>query len=255
MAKRTTLIDPILGPLTDDRLTRDVRVFQRAKGHRFSSDDVATAYIAVHEAPLANHVLDLGCGLGSVLLHLAWSLPNTTLVGIEAQEVSFELLRRNVERSGFSSRISIFHQDLRHLASLETLERNFDLITGTPPYFPPNTALDADDKQRAFARVEYRGGVEAYLQTARRWLAPHGTVVLCADARAAPRVDVAAEQFALHIRHRYDAIPKAGKPPLFSVWVLQPEPTDGTLVSALVLRDAEGNTTNDAKRLRTFSGF
>jgi tRNA1(Val) A37 N6-methylase TrmN6 len=255
VAKRTTFLDPILGPLTDDRLTRDVRVFQRAKGHRFSSDDVTTAYIAVREMPLATHVLDLGCGLGSVLLHLAWSLPNTNLVGVEAQENSFELLRRNVERSGFSSRIRIFHNDLRHPLPLEPVEQPFDLITGTPPYFPPNTALDAEDKQRAYARVEYRGGVESYLSTASCWLAPHGTFVLCADARATQRIDVAAQQFRLHIRHRYDAIPKAGKPPLFSIWVLQSAPTSAPLASTLVLRDVDGNTTNDAKALRAFSGF
>jgi tRNA1(Val) A37 N6-methylase TrmN6 len=190
-----------------------------------------------------------------VLLHLAWSLPNTSLVGVEAQEHSFELLRRNVERSGFSSRIKIFHNDLRHPLPLDSFNQHFDLITGTPPYFPPNTALDAEDKQRAYARVEYRGGVEAYLSTASRWLAPCGTVVLCADARATRRIDVAAEQFALNIRHRYDAIPKAGKSPLFSIWVLQSAPTSAPLVSTLVLRDAQGNTTSDAKALRAFSGF
>ncbi len=76
-------------PLTDDLLTRDYRVFQRAKGHRFSSDDVATAYVAWHAAKGSRRVIDLGCGLGSVLLHLAWKLPEATLVGVEAQAISF----------------------------------------------------------------------------------------------------------------------------------------------------------------------
>ena len=36
-----------LDRLSLDRLTADVSVFQRKKGHRFSSDDVITAWVAM----------------------------------------------------------------------------------------------------------------------------------------------------------------------------------------------------------------
>ena len=53
----------------------------------------------------------------------------------------------------------------------------FDLITGTPPYFPPGTGLESDHVQRGPCRFEHRGGVEAYCDAAaprcwpraRRW--------------------------------------------------------------------------------------
>jgi tRNA1(Val) A37 N6-methylase TrmN6 len=63
----------------------------------------------------------------------------------------------------------------------------FDLITGTPLYFPPSAALEALDTQRAYARIEYRGGIEAYVATAARVLASGGTIVLCGDARVGHR--------------------------------------------------------------------
>jgi tRNA1(Val) A37 N6-methylase TrmN6 len=63
--------------LSLDRLTADVSVFQRKKGHRFSSDDVITAWVAMQVCSAPERVLDLGCGLGSVLLHLAWSVPTS----------------------------------------------------------------------------------------------------------------------------------------------------------------------------------
>jgi len=75
--------------LTDDALTRDFRILQRAKGHRYSSDDLATAFVAYHARPSATRVLDLGCGIGSVLLFLAWKLPGASLVCGEAQAISF----------------------------------------------------------------------------------------------------------------------------------------------------------------------
>jgi tRNA1Val (adenine37-N6)-methyltransferase len=254
MARRAHLHDPELGALTDDRLTREVRVYQRLKGHRFSVDDVATAFVAARAAPEARSILDLGCGLGSVLLHLAWSLPAARLVGVEAQEISFALLRRNVERNGYSERVTIHAGDLREEQTVAKLGTGFDLVTGTPPYFPPDTALDADDEQRSYARVEYRGGVEAYLATAARTVSALGVVVLCGDARAEARVQAGAADSGLHLRARCDVIPSAGRPPLFSIWTAARRP-DGFALSSLVIRDEAGQRTADAETLRVFSGF
>ena len=254
MAPKVALHDPVLGPLTDDLLTRDVRVFQRARGHRFSSDDVATAYVAFTARPTARRVLDLGCGLGSVLLHLAWKLPNAELSGVEAQAMSFELLRRNVARSGFAGRISVMHGDLRDAQLLASLGGEFELVTGTPPYFPPEAALDAEDEQRAYARIEYRGGVEAYIDAGARLLAPDGALVLCGDARVGERTTLAAKHAGLSIQARCDVIARAGRSPLFSVWTLGREPAP-CLLSSLTLRGEQGETSRGANLLREFSGM
>ncbi len=254
MARKIVLHDPELGPLTDDLLTRDVRVFQREKGHRFSSDDVVTAFVAYQAAPSATRVLDLGSGLGSVLLQLAWKLPEAQLCGIEAQDASFELLRRNVERSGYAARIRIEHGDLRDPAVLERVGAGFDLITGTPPYFPPDRALDADDAQRALARVEYRGGVDAYILSGARLLGREGTLVVCGDARALQRTTSASVASGLSIQARCDVVPRAGRPPLFSVWTMGFAAATSRLDS-LTLRDAAGQPTPDQERLREFCGI
>lgn len=254
MARKRVLADPELGPLTDDQLTRDVRVFQRAKGHRFSSDDVVTAFVAYRAAPRARRVLDLGCGLGSVLLHLAWKQPDAELVGIEAQSESFQLLERNVARSGYAARIRIEHGDLRDPAWPVRLGADFDLITGTPPYFPPDAALDAQDRQRALARVEYRGGIEAYIDAGAHLLDRAGTLVVCGDARALQRTTSAAQAVGLSIQSRCDVVARAGREPLFSVWTLRFDAGSFRL-ETLTLRDAAGEPTADALMLREFSGI
>lgn len=243
-----------LGELTDDALTRDFRILQRAKGHRFSSDDLATAYIAWHARPDAKRVLDLGCGIGSVLLHLAWKMTDASFVGVEAQAMSFALLERNVERAGIASRVQVHHGDLRKGEVIAKLGTSFDLVTGTPPYFPPGHASDAMDEQRAYARIEYRGGVEAYLATAARVLAPNGTVVMCGDARARERVARGAGAVELFIRARCDVIPREGEPALFSVWTLEREEREPA-ISSMTLRDRAGERTEDARDLRRFSGL
>jgi tRNA1Val (adenine37-N6)-methyltransferase len=243
-----------LGPLTDDALTRDFRIWQRAKGHRFSADDLATAYVAWHARPSAAHVLDLGCGIGSVLLFLAWKLPEARLVGVEAQSVSFALLEKNIERAGVTGRVRVHHGDLRDPEVVDALGTGFDLVTGTPPYFPPGTAEPASDEQRAYARIEYRGGVEAYLATAGRVVAEEGTVVVCSAARVNERVARGAEDAKLHVHARCDVIPREGEPALFAIWTLGRRPRE-LATSSMTLRDAAGGRTAEARALRAFSGL
>lgn len=241
--------------LTCDRLTRDFSLFQRRRGHRFSSDDVVTAWAALQRVPRPRRVLDLGCGIGSVLLHVAWCAPEAGLVGVEAQAVSFALLQRNIAHNGLAERVTVHHGDLRDAAVQERVGAGFDLVTGTPPYFPPGSAVDARDPQRAYARVEHRGGVEDYLAAARRALAPDGTVVLCGDADAEGRVEAATRAEGLARVARWVVFPRAGARPLFSVWAMRCGEGEAVREESLTLRDAAGRPSDDARRLRAFGGF
>ena len=211
--------------LTDDALTGSFRVFQRRRGHRYSLDDTLTAWAALTARPAARSCLDLGCGIGSVLLMLGFKLPRARLAGVEAQRVSHGLALRNVERNGLVGRVSLRLGDLRDRALMDALRARvapagFELVVGTPPYRPPGAGSVSPDSQRAHARVELRGGVEDYLASAARMLATGGLVVVCADARRPERVIDAAAGVGLRPLSVLPVVPAAGKPALFSVWQL-----------------------------------
>jgi len=245
-----------IGDLSDDALTGEFRIFQRTRGHRYSIDDLLTAYQAARIVPAPSHYLDMGCGIGSVLLMVAHKHPHARIEGIEAQDISFALAARNVERNQQGSRVTLHHGDLRDTDLHTRLRGPFDLITGTPPYQPPGAGTPSPDSQKAHARVELRGGVEAYLEAGARLLAPAGRLVVCADARFPERVIVTAQKLGLSVEAQLDAMPySTRKGALFTVWTLGHRADITTLDwprAEFHARTQDGGRTEDAHALRRF---
>jgi len=245
----------IADELTSDAVTASFRLIQRRRGHRFSVDDLATAWEAARAAsPEAESFLDLGCGVGSVLLMVAWRLPAARGFGIEAQDVSMELARRNVDENGLGDRVRLLHGDLREVTR-SWPHGPCALVTGTPPYLPLGTASASPDPQRAAARIELRGGVEDYLEAAARVLSPEGVVVLCADGRAPERVVRGAAAASLNPVRRLDIVPKAGRPPLFSVWTCARAPRGALEHAQVIMRDERGERTEASQAMRRAFGL
>lgn len=245
-----------LGPLTSDAIAGALRITQRKYGHRYSIDDVLTAQVAAQARPEARRCLELGSGIGSVLLMLCYKLPHAAFLAIEAQRNSFRLLSDNIRQNGLAARVTACHGDLRELVTPALGQ--FDLITGTPPYVSPSDATPSSDAQRAFARQEWRGGVEDYVSAASQVLAADGCLVVCADARQPARVEQAALRNGLINLRRIDVHPRAGRPALFSVSCLA-RPTgahqEAARVEAFIARDAAGRRSEAYHALREYFGM
>ena len=69
--------------------------------------------------------LDLGCGIGSVLMMVAWQFPNATCLGVEAQTLSASMARRSLQYNGADDRVKVILKDLRELdVSLFNVDRH-----------------------------------------------------------------------------------------------------------------------------------
>src|ERR1051326_6162553 len=105
---------PEVAPVeTLDAISGHFRIFQLRDGHRFSTDDVLTAWYGTTWAASASRVLDLGSGIGSVGMIAAWRLPGARVVTIEAQEESVGLARKSANYNGLIDRYEIRHADFR----------------------------------------------------------------------------------------------------------------------------------------------
>jgi tRNA1(Val) A37 N6-methylase TrmN6 len=239
-------------------LAGDWRILQRLDGHRWSLDDLVTAWFAALQAAERppRRIADLGCGIGAVLMLLAWRFPAARLTGVEAQALSVDLARRSLLWNGIGDRCEIRCGDLRDPSVLP--ERGaFDLVTGTPPYLPRGSATEPREAQRGACHFEHRGGIEAYCAAAARVMAPGGRFVTCAGAGQGARVLRGAAAAGLAVERRRDVVPRAGKGTLFALWALGRAGDVGeTLVEPpLVVRDARGRRTAECRALRQAMGM
>lgn len=154
---------------TLDAISGYFRLFQLANGHRFSTDDVLTAWYGTSWCPAARSVLDLGSGVGTVGMIAAWRMPGARFVTIEAQEQSVRLARKSAQWNGLESRYEIRCGDFRDANVIADAER-FDLVLGSPPYFPPGSGVEGDHPQKIACRFEMRGNIADYCAAAARHL-------------------------------------------------------------------------------------
>jgi len=247
---------PELEPAPDEDLSYlagDWRIFQKKQGHRWSLDDLVTAWVATRDLDptVALRALDLGCGLGSVLLMVAWRLSSADVTGVEAQADRAAMGRRSIAYNGVEQRCRIVDGDLRDVA----LDGAFALITGTPPYFPIGTGTESAKTHAAPARFEHHGGVEDYLATAARRSAPGGRIVVCTSALERERVTAAVRALALGHAEHWEIVPRAGKPALVDVDVLVPSGPQVPMRHELVVRDRDSRWTPEFQRVRADLGM
>ena len=231
-------------------LTGQWKIYQHLTAHRYSTDDVVTAWLAwrVGTSLLNNRVrrtADIGCGIGSVCLMNAWLHPDSRCVRIEAQPARAAMAARSVQYNlgTDTGRVRVIQGDLRDPAVMKQAidaanddatapsgssssfsddnDRLFDLVTGTPPYFDVQAGGRPAQEESARCLFRYRGGMEQYCQTAAKLIArPHGLFVVVETALELDRSYASAKDAGLRVIARLDLIPKTGKPPLINVFVM-----------------------------------
>jgi len=179
------------------------RILQRVGSHRWTTDDLVTAYVAASTFIASNNnceaglrYLDLGCGNASVLQMTTWYLLSSELTnhschieafGVEARTEAVGLARRSlsfnlgqIETNGktyVGSNDSVTHnveivngdfRDLIHSNDLsdpmqQVASERYHLITGTPPYF--RIDFSGNGEKITEAKIN-QGGMPTSMQSA-----------------------------------------------------------------------------------------
>jgi tRNA1(Val) A37 N6-methylase TrmN6 len=257
-------IEPEAGE-TLDYLCGRYRIFQYERGHRYSTDDVLTAWYGTQWAPRVEHAADIGSGIGSVALLAAWRLAGARFWTVEAQEMSFRLAQKSVAYNGLTDRFDLRLGDLRDPELFSDAPR-FDLVTGSPPYFPPGTATAARHDQAVPARIEVRGDVSDYAGAASRILAVGGLFAFVFPTPQLERVFAALQEHGLVLLRRREIVFKEGEPSVISIFAAmraedlpisfrRPAAGKPVVEPPLIIRDRAGGVHPEYATIRLSFGF
>ncbi len=204
---------------TLDAISGYFRLYQLRDGHRFSTDDILTAWYGTTWCPTALTALDLGSGIGTVGMICAWRLPSARFVTVEAQSESVALARKSAIYNGLVDRYEIREGDFRAPKILHAAEK-FDLITGSPPYFPIGDGVESEHPQKLACRFELRGTVADYCATAAKHLAAGGffACVFPHEPAQLARVVAGAREAGLVIIRKRPVVFRDGDPALVGLF-------------------------------------
>jgi len=204
---------------TLDAISGYYRIYQYADGHRFSTDDLLVAWYGTTYGIRAERVLDLGSGIGSVAMIAAWRLPTAKFTTIEAQERSIRLARKSIRYNQLENRFDLRLGDFREDGVLRSDEK-FDLILGSPPYFPMTDGVLSEHPQKVECRFEARGDVRDYCDRAAKHLAPGGMFFLVFPKNQEHRLLEGAARSGLCVLRSRVIISREGELPLLGVYQL-----------------------------------
>ncbi len=159
----------------DDLQCNGYRLIQNTACFCFGMDAVLLSSFA--SAGRGDRVLDLCTGNGVIPVLMRGKTQCRDFTGIEVQELSYELARRNVKLNELDEDIRMIHGDIREIQKLLGREE-FDVVTCNPPYMDGADGLINPDSAKAIARHEIMCSLEDVVSATAACLKEKGRVYM-----------------------------------------------------------------------------
>ena len=230
----------------DDLCMGGRQIIQRTDEFCFSMDAVLLA----HFPRLAGRerILDLGTGTGIIPLLIADFAAHITAV--ELSPVQAELAARNVRMNGLAEKITVREGDYRDPSALFACA-GFDLVFSNPPYRPVTSGAVSAGDGRAAARHEITATLADTVRAASFALRHGGRLAMVHLPERLGEIILALHAEHLAVKRLQMVQPRADRPPnLMLIEAVKGAALAGMRHEpALIVRDAEGNYTDEIRRI------
>ncbi len=197
-------------------LDKRIQIIQPENGFKTSIDAVLLA--AACRAKAGDHVLDMGCGVGSSALCLLKRVDGTRLSGFDTQGDHVDIALENARVNGLEA--NFVAADVRNFDG-----GPFDHVICNPPYNDAGGHVRSPSKEKALAMGHLETSLQDWLDRANRLLKHGGTLTMI---HKADQVD----QIIKGLKNRFGAIE------IFPVF-----PKNGQMAKRVIIRAVRNSRT------------
>ena len=143
---------------------------------------------------------DIGTGSGAIAISIALARPGATVYATDISPAALEVARRNVERHGLSSRVTLLAGDLFQPLAERGLGGKLDCVVSNPPYVAESELANLmpevarhEPRVALVSAQDGMGHILRILADAPKYLRAGGLLVVEMSEHTAPRAKAAAE--------------------------------------------------------------
>ena len=196
-------LDTTLDTTLDGILNRRIMLAQPKQGFRVAVDTVLLAAAVPTED--GETVLELGCGVGGVMLALAARVSKTILHGIEIQPELAALAHSNITRNEMGSQATVEVSDVTNYMPSSL----FDHVMMNPPYHDEVSHDVSENAIKRTANSAKDGELPLWFAAADRALKPGGCLTIIHRADQLPKIVAALAPKFMRLEV-LEILPKAG---------------------------------------------
>ncbi|MBQ2238073.1 MAG: methyltransferase, partial [Lachnospiraceae bacterium] len=135
----------------DDLNIKGYRIIQNPDLFCFGMDAVLLSGFT--KVKPGQRVLDMGTGTGVIPILLEAKTKGREFIGLEIQELSYDMAVRSVALNGLEEKVHIVKGDIKNASEIFG-KAGFDVVTCNPPYMNDMHGLKNPDLPKAIARHE-----------------------------------------------------------------------------------------------------
>jgi tRNA1(Val) A37 N6-methylase TrmN6 len=191
--KNEALRDLTMSVSDDAFLGGRLQILQPRQSYRAGLDAVMLAAAVEQRGAAPFRVLDVGAGVGTAGLAVAWRCPKAQVVLLEREPDLIDLARQNIARNGLEDRVSAVEADLTTisnaaLAAAGIAEGMFDQVIANPPYHTEGAGTSARHALKAAAHAMPEAGLDDWCRFLARMTRPAGEALIVHKTAALPEL-------------------------------------------------------------------
>jgi FkbM family methyltransferase len=168
-----------------------LRIYQPLQGYRAGLDAVFLAAAVSGREDRPMRVLDVGAGVGTAGLCVAWRCPRAHVVLIEREPDLVGLARQNIARNGLDDRVTVIQADVgridrAELAAAGVPDEHFDHVIANPPFHAEGAGTAARHALKAAAHAMPETALAEWARFMARMTRPAGEAIVIHKADALP---------------------------------------------------------------------